>query len=69
MTTKASYRVRNWSDYIKALINRGSINIWLDEKSIASWNETSSLGLKGRPKIYSDIAIESALIINAATPF
>lgn len=32
--SKKDYRVRNWSQYNKSLINRGSITFWLDEKSL-----------------------------------
>jgi hypothetical protein len=34
---KALYRVKNWSEYDKALVQRGSITIWLSEDFEKSW--------------------------------
>ncbi len=31
---KKKYRVRNWGEYSKGLVNRGSLTVWFDEKSI-----------------------------------
>jgi hypothetical protein len=32
--SKRNYRVRNWKKYNAALIDRGNLTLWLDEKSI-----------------------------------
>ncbi len=32
---KYRYRVKNWADYDRALVNRGNLTIWFDEASIA----------------------------------
>jgi len=61
MSRRKRYRIRNWSDYNKALVNRGSLTVWFDEKSIGSWYSTGKTGKKGRPFTYSDIAIQAAL--------
>lgn len=58
-----SYRIKNWSQYNKSLIQRGSINFWFSEESIKKWKSTSHTGEKGRPQEYSDDAILCALLI------
>jgi len=60
---KKQYRVRNWSDYNKALVKRGSITLWFDEKSLSSWHHTAPSGKRGRPYYYSELAIECALTL------
>jgi IS5 family transposase len=61
--TKAKYRIRNWSEYNRALIQRGSINLWFSEDAISKWHSTSRTGKKGRPQLYADEAILCALLI------
>ena len=60
---KKKYRIRNWREYNKALVNRGSLTIWFDEKSIDKWHNTNATGKKGHPVIYSDMAIQCALTL------
>jgi hypothetical protein len=62
---KQQYRIRNWSDYNKGLVDRGRITLWFDEKSIQSWFCTTPTGKKGRPCVYSDEAIICLLLIRA----
>jgi hypothetical protein len=62
--TKTKYHIRNWSEYNRALINRGSLTIWFSETSIQGWLEEGSVK-RGRPKLYSDEAILCALMIKA----
>ena len=47
------------------LVQRGSLTLWFDEKSIESWCEKKRSGKKGRSKLYSDEAILCALMIRA----
>ncbi len=56
MARKKQYRIRNWSEYNKALVNRGSLTIWFDEESIAEWHNSQPSGRRGRPHDYSDLA-------------
>jgi hypothetical protein len=59
------YRVRNWPEYNKALIRRGSLTFWVDEQAVSAWRRGgNSLG-RGRPPIYTDTAIECALVVRA----
>lgn len=63
--SKKQYRIRNWNNYNKALVERGSINLWFDEESIKEWHKGVLTGEKGRPREYSDIAIQCGLTIKA----
>ncbi len=58
---KKRYHVRNWKDYNEALVKRGDINFWFDEEVIRQWHLPENTGKRGRPRIYSDIAIQCAL--------
>jgi hypothetical protein len=59
------YRIKNWSEYNRSLVQRGSINLWFSEDAIQKWHSTEHTGKKGRPLIYSDDAILCALIVRA----
>lgn len=60
---KSLYRIQNWSDYNKSLTQRGSINIWIDESSLANWASNTHTKKAGRPEFYSNDAILMLLII------
>lgn len=60
---KKQYRIRNWSEYNKALKNRGRPTIWLEEGTIEAWKHPKVLGKKGRPFEYSNEAIICALMV------
>ena len=57
------YRIKNWPEYNKSLIQRGSINFWFSEDSVKKWKNTTHTGEKGRPAEYSDDAILCVLLI------
>lgn len=59
--TKKVYRVCNWKDYNKSLIQRGSLTFWFSSEVIGAWNKRS----EGRHKNerYSDMAICCALTL------
>ena len=40
---KQKYKVSNWSDYNRALRQRGSIDIWLSDDMVNSWYETNRI--------------------------
>lgn len=63
MARKKQYRIRNWSQYNKALVNRGSLTVWFDDKAIANWHNTQPSGQRGRPQDYSNTAILCALTL------
>ena len=55
---KSRYKVMNWHDYNNGLRQRGDVTIWFTEAAIAE-----KTGARGRPQLYSDIAIETAVFI------
>ena len=59
---KPLYRVKNWAEYEKALVQRGSITVWLSEGFEKSW---LSAGKKQRGSQfeYTDQAILVMLTI------
>jgi len=63
MKRKTKYRIKNWSAYNKALVNRGSLTIWFDKKSVDSWYNKKVTGKKGRPIVYSNLAIQCCLTL------
>ena len=63
-TKKATYRIRNWAEYDRALVRRGSLTVWVDQESLDAWNH------QGPPRwgarfIYSDTAIQCLLTLRA----
>jgi len=53
---KPLYRVKNWSDYDKALVQRGSITFWLSDDFETNWRYTGETQRGGQFE-YSDQAI------------
>jgi transposase len=60
---KRQYRIRNWSDYNKALVSRGSLTIWIDTRSTDTWLDHDLPARRGRRRIYTDAAIVCALTL------
>lgn len=60
---KKSYRVANWREYNESLVNRGDITFWFSEDVIARWEHDNAEVRRGRPFIYSDLAIETLLTL------
>src|ERR1044072_1033753 len=61
---RVSYRIRNWAEYDRALVRRGSLTIWVDEHALRGW------GSRGPPHwggqyVYSDAAIQCLLTLRA----
>jgi len=65
MPRKETYRIRNWAHYNEALVQRGNLNLWLDEEVVQQWHQTERTDGPGRPALYSDFAIEAALMIRS----
>jgi len=59
---KAKYRLRSWSVYDRALVQRGDITLWISQDAIASWKPAPT-GLRGAQRKFSDHAIETALTL------
>jgi len=58
---KKKYGVRNWKKYNESLVNRGRIDVYIDEETEDSWYITTKKGKPGKPKKYSDLAIQLTL--------
>ena len=59
--TKRTYRVSN-PDYNKALEQRGEVDLFLSDDVLEKWNAPHE-GREGRPRIYSDAAIQAILAL------
>ncbi len=59
---KTQYRIGNWPEYDRSLVQRGNLTLWLSQDAIARWNAKPSRRRGGQRK-YSDLAIETALIV------
>src|SRR5260370_42086144 len=59
------YKVRNWPEYNRALVRRGQLTLWFDERAIATWRDTARGSGPGRPKVYANAAIECALVLKS----
>ena len=56
------YRVSNWSTYNQALIDRGSLTVWLSEEALSGWHYQRPTQ-RGAQFFYSDLAIETTLTL------
>jgi hypothetical protein len=61
--TKQQYRIRNWCDYNRALITRGSLTLWIDSRSTNTWVDHSCPHRRGRRRTYTDAAILCAMLL------
>ena len=62
---KARYRVQNWPEYDRALQQRGSLTVWVTPEALAAWHPLRT-GQRGRPRDYSDVAIETGHLLRLA---
>lgn len=60
---KPKHKISNWKQYNQALVQRGSLTIWMDESAIQRWHCHTHHGRRGRGFHYSDTAIETALML------
>ena len=59
---KVRHKVRNWRDYNKALKNRYSFTLWLNDDVRAGWRADPT-GKRGSPMVYSDLVIWCCLTV------
>ena len=62
---RARYRVTNWPAYDRALQRRGSLTVWVTPEALAAWHPPGT-GRRGRPRTYSDLAIETGHLLRLA---
>ncbi len=60
---KRQYRIRNWKEYNKALVSRGSLTLWIDSRVLDKWLSQDRPARRGRRRTYTDIAIECSLML------
>lgn len=60
---KQKFRITNWRNYNKALVNRGSVTFWLDDEAIQAWYESATSASRGRLQRYSAPAITTVLVV------
>jgi hypothetical protein len=60
---QASYKVTNWAKYNESLVKRGDITFWFDEDVLDAWEHDNAEWKVGRPFFYSNLAIESLLLL------
>jgi len=58
------YRVTNWRDYNRGIVQRGDIRFWVDEEAIAAWIAPYRTTPGGQRK-FSNFAIETTLMLGA----
>jgi hypothetical protein len=59
---KTRCRVGNWTEYDRALVQRGDITLWISPDAIDAWEPAPS-GRRGGQRRFSDPAIETALTL------
>jgi len=57
---KTKYRVGNWPEYDRALVQRGDLTLWISADAIDAWKPAPS-GRRGGQRKFADLAIETAL--------
>src|SRR5438128_2471425 len=57
--TKQAYRLRNWKHCNSALVQRGSLTLWVSDDVITAWRNSEKTGKPGKPRTYSDTAVLS----------
>lgn len=62
-TAKKSYKITNWAKYNESLVNRGDVTFWFSEDVLDNWEHDNAEARAGHPFLYSDVAIETLLLI------
>src|SRR5262252_9184168 len=65
MKKKATYRIRNWSEYNASLKRRGRLTIWVSSQAVANWTTDELTGEPGASPTYTDLAIEAMATVQA----
>lgn len=60
---KSCYKLSNWRAYNKSLVSRGDITVRFHEDVIDQWEHDSLEVRAGHPFVYSDLAIETLLML------
>ena len=60
---KGTYKITNWKEYNKSLVERGSITFWFSDEVIGQWHHANDRPKVGHPFVYSNTAIECLLAL------
>ena len=60
---KKKYKVRNWKEYNQALVDRGKVLFWITEEAMKNWEHEQKTGKRGKPKQFSNFAIETSMTL------
>src|SRR5919107_5586251 len=55
------YRTRNWREYDRGLIARGDLTVWISPA--LPWQGSEGTGRRGRPRVFTDAAIQAVLTL------
>jgi len=58
---KTRYRTSNGPEYNRSLRSRGGLTVWMSPDIL--WPDSARSGAKGRPKVYTDAAIQAILTL------
>jgi Transposase DDE domain len=63
MKTKATYRIRNWTEYDTSLRQRGSLTFWISQELLENWITKEKSGQRGASPTYTAAAIETLAMV------
>lgn len=63
MKNKATYRIRNWTEYDTSLRRRGSLTFWISQDLLENWTTKEKTGAPGASPTYTDAAIETLAVV------
>ena len=61
---KARYRVRNWAEYDRGLVQRGDVRVWISAEALACW-KGACRSTPGGQRRFSNLAVETVLVLGA----
>ena len=65
MKKKTTYRLRNWTEYNKALKQRGSLTVWVSDDAVANWTTQEKTGARGASPQFTDLALLTMATVQA----
>ncbi|BCM75921.1 hypothetical protein KAM329D_40980 [Aeromonas caviae] len=48
---KSKHKISNWKQYNQALVQRGSLTVWMDEQTIQQWHCQTLMAAEGEASI------------------
>ena len=61
---KARYRVTNWAEYDRGLVQRGDVRVWISAEALACW-KAACRSTPGGQRRFSNLAVETVLVLGA----